>query len=131
MPMLIDTNVIGELLRPRPDPRVLVWASGVQAGAVSVVTVEEIAFGFARRPKPRVQHAFESLMAERLSVIGVTEPIARAAGRLRGSFATQGVVRHQADMLIAATALVLGLTVVTRNTRDFTGCGVVVLNPFD
>ena len=49
---------------------------------------------------------------------------------MRAQLATRGHVRSQADMLIAATAQVHALTLVTRNVRDFDGCGIAVLNPF-
>ena len=60
----------------------------------------------------------------------VTLEIARRAGELRGAFAARGIVRSQPDMLIAATAQVHALTLVTRNTADFAGCGIPLLNPF-
>ena len=50
---------------------------------------------------------------------------------MRGVLAARGQVRHMADMLIAATAQIHALTLVTRNVRDFDGCGIAVLNPFD
>ena len=49
---------------------------------------------------------------------------------MRGRLAARGVVREQADMLIAAIAQVHQLTLVTRNTRDFEFCGIALLNPF-
>ena len=60
----------------------------------------------------------------------VTSDIATRAGNLRGSFKRRGLVREQADMLIASTAQAHGLTLVTRNVRDFDGCGIPLLNPF-
>jgi len=56
--------------------------------------------------------------------------IARHAGVLRGQLARRGRPRAQGDMLIAATAALHGLTLATRNERDFEDCGVTVVNPF-
>jgi len=63
-------------------------------------------------------------------VLDITPAVARRAGELRAFLQASGQVRTQADMLIAASAQVHGLTLVTRNTRDFDGCGIAVLNPF-
>ena len=65
-----------------------------------------------------------------ISPIPITEAIARRSGALRGQLRARGQTRTQADMLIAATALEHDLTLVTRNVRDFVGCGVVLLDPF-
>ncbi len=59
--LLVDTNVIGELARPRPNPGVLSWAATVSSFALSAVSVEEIFYGLARRPKARVLRWFEEL----------------------------------------------------------------------
>ena len=60
----------------------------------------------------------------------MTDEIARRSGDLRGRRQARGRPRTQADMLIAATAMVHRLTLVTRNEADFRGCDVTVLNPF-
>jgi len=57
--------------------------------------------------------------------------VALAAGRLRARRETKGRPVAQADMLIAASALVRGITLVTRNVSDFEGCGIALLDPFD
>ena len=67
---------------------------------------------------------------QRQEVLAVTTDVARCAGALRGQLQLRGQTRSQADMLIAATAQIHALTIVTRNVRDFDGCGVAVLNPF-
>lgn len=65
------------------------------------------------------------------SILKVDAEIAHRAGVMRGSFAQRGIVRDQPDMLIAATAQAHGLTLVTRNSKDFEGCGISLLNPFE
>jgi predicted nucleic acid-binding protein len=127
---LCDTNILAELTRPQPNPGVVMWASGVSRLSVSVVTVEEVFFGLSFRPNPRILSWFEAFLADQCQVIGISNAVARRAGELRGTLRRQGQVRTQADMLIAATASVHALTLVTRNERDFVGCGIPVLNPF-
>ena len=127
--LLLDTNIISELRRRQPDPGVLAWAGGVREFRFSAISLEEIAFGLAWRPNPRIQDWIAGFFA-RHAALPVSADIARRAGDLRGSLAAQSSPRTQADMLIAATALVHGLTLVTRNTRDFEGCGLALLNPF-
>ena len=130
MSFLVDTNVLSELARARPDEHVIRWASTLDAFAISAITLDEIVFGITVKPSPRVQRWFESTVADYCRVMDVTSEIARHAGILRGQHARRGRVRNQADMLIAATAAAHGLTLATRNERDFDGCGVSVLNPF-
>jgi toxin FitB len=127
---LCDTNVLGELSRPRPNPGVVAWARSTSAIALSVVSVEEVVYGLAWKPRPKTLAWFERFVAEHCTVLPVTERIARAAGSMRGRLQAQGETRTQVDMLIAATALVHEAVLVTRNTSDFTGCGVSLLDPF-
>lgn len=128
--ILADTNVISELARRRPEPALLGWIETVSRLVVSAVTVEELAFGFAKRPSPSVQAVIERVLALRCDVVPVTEAIARRAGALRGRLAARGEVREQSDMLIGATAAVHGLTLATRNVRAFVDCGIDVVDPF-
>jgi hypothetical protein len=126
---LSDTNVISELMRPSPDPGVAAWAASQRALCISVITVDELVFGLRRRGSARLLSWFDSFI-EQVQVLDITAPVARRAGEIRALLQGNGQVRTQADMMIAATAQVHGLTLVTRNTRDFDGCGVAVLNPF-
>jgi toxin FitB len=100
---LVDTNIISELVRREPDPGVSAWASGVTQLALSVITVDEIHFGLAWRPNARVRTWIEAFF-QRHPILDVTATIAHRAGELRRTLAARGSVRHQADMLIAATA---------------------------
>jgi toxin FitB len=128
---LCDTNVLSELVRPQPDPRVAAWADNVSSVGISVVSVEEIAYGLAWKPNPRVLSWFASFFEQYSEILPVTREIAEQSGRLRGGLRAHGKQRSQSDMLIAATAQVHGLTLVTRNARDFEDCGISLLDPFD
>lgn len=130
MSVLVDTNVLSELSRPRPDVGVQAWSRTVTRVAVSAITVDEVVYGLAWRPNPRVEEWFDSFLASHCDVLPVTAQIARHAGHLRGTMRAHGRQRTQADMLIAATAMLHGLTLVSRNVGDFDGCGIALLNPF-
>jgi toxin FitB len=127
---LVDTNVISELVRPRPNQGVVAWAGARETLTLSVITLEEMLYGLALRRNMKVQRWLERFVEQRCNVLEVTASIARHAGTLRGQLAARGRVRSQADMLIAATAAQHGLTLATRNERDFDDCGVPVENPF-
>ena len=131
MSFLVDTNIISELVRPAPNSGVERWASQVSSFTVSAVTVDEIYFGLTWKPNSRVRAWFDAFFEHSCRVLPVTARVARQSGALRGALRARGISRHQADMLIAATAHVHQLTLVTRNIRDFEGCGVTVLDPFD
>jgi toxin FitB len=128
---LCDTNVISEFFRPRPDPKLLAWAEGVPTILLSSVTIEEIFYGLGWKPNPRVLGAVESFIVERCELLPISPEIARRSGGMRGSFQARGDTRSMSDMLIAATAQVHQLTLVTRNVRHFENCALAVLNPFD
>lgn len=130
--MLVDTNVLSELARPAPDPLVVGWARRVPLPlSISAVTLEEIHFGLSWRPNVEIEAWFETFLIESCRVLPITGPIARRAGELRGRLRRSGRQRTQADMLIAATAQVHQISVATRNVRDFDGCGIPVVNPFE
>jgi hypothetical protein len=130
---LLDTNVISEIRRGR-DVSVQAWAAAVSDGDLhlSVLTLGEIRKGIERlrvRDAPQAD-VFAVWLAELQTrfaqrILPVDTPIAQEWGRLNASTA-----RNTVDSLIAATALVHGLTVVTRNTAEFEGCEVGLLNPW-
>ena len=130
---LLDTNVVSELVRPRPDPKVRAWIASRDEVALSVISVEEIVFGLERAPAARRQRLaawLDELLDNVTMVAEITTAIARAAGELRSRRTRAGRPVTQADMLIAATALVHGWTLATRNVSDFEDCGVVLFDPF-
>ena len=130
MSFLVDTNVLSELARPSVNQGVVEWARDISHIVLSVITVDEVAFGLTWKPNARIEQWFETFLEEHCRVLPVTTEIALSAGRLRGHLRARGQVRTQADMMIGATALVHGLTLVTRNEADFRGCGIALLNPF-
>ena len=129
--VLADTNVISEFVKSTPDAQVMRWLESVQLMAISAVTLEEAHFGLAWQPNTRKLALFNALVERMHSVYPITPVIAQRGGALRGQFQAQGITRSAPDMLIAATAIEHQLVLATRNVRDFLGCGVQVVNPFD
>lgn len=134
---LLDTNVLSELRRrERTHPKVAAWADAVQASDLflSVITILEIEAGtllLARRDKAQgaVLRAWidgKVLPAFAGRILAVDTAIAQRCARL-----LVPDPRAERDALIAATALVHRLKVVTRNVADFQPMGVELLNPWD
>ena len=129
--VLADTNVISEFVKSTPDAQVMRWLQTVQLMAISAITLEEAHFGLAWQPNTRKLALFDALVQSMHMVYPITPVIAQRGGVLRGQFQAQGIARSASDMLIAATAIEHQLVLATRNVRDFMGCGVQVVNPFD
>ena len=134
MNYLLDTNVLSETRRSRPDRRVLRWLRETPPGSlyVSVLTLGEIAKGIAvleMRDAPRALSVAQWLNQIRVEygrqVISIDGTIAELWGRLSAS-RTLPVI----DGLLAATALVHGMKLATRNVRDLKDTGVAVFDPW-
>ena len=138
MSYLLDTNVLSEVQRPRPEARVLAWLDQVDEDRtyLSVVTVGEIARGVEqledRRRKAALRQWLDVDLTARFGVRLL--PIDRETAMLWGSLMAGAKARGRGpgvvDAWIAACALRHGLTVVTRNTRDFVELGVELLDPW-
>ncbi len=135
---LLDTNVLSELRRPKPEPRVLAFISGESLDRlyISVVTLAEIRFGIELVGEPGrraelndwLTHKVRPMFAQR--VLPITEDIML---KWRLLVEDGRKVRHtfsQPDLIIAATALHYGLTLVSRDTADFERTGVPIRNPW-
>jgi predicted nucleic acid-binding protein len=135
---LLDTNVVSEQIRPRRDPGVERFLGEVDEAGVflSVITIGELRDGVERmRPSPKRDEldlwlAFAVPARFDGRIVPVTLEIAEVWGRMAARHHASGYVMDTADGYIAATALVRGLTVVTRNARDFEPLGIPVLNPW-
>jgi len=135
---LLDTNVVSELRKARAgkaDRNVAAWANDVPAAALflSVISVQELEIGIllAERRDPETGAVLRAWLEDHVlqafaeRIVSVDTAVARRSAALH--VPNQRPVR---DGLIAATALVHGMTVVTRNVADFEPTGVRVLNPW-
>lgn len=128
---LIDTNIVSEIMRRKPDTNVQAWCISKDTFRISVITIDEIIYGLERQSLDSKIKWFQEFVSTKCMVHPVTEPIANRAGEIRGQLASIGQTRSQADMLIAATAWSHNLVLATRNTKDFDGTGVSLFNPFE
>lgn len=129
--ILVDTCVLSEIMRPRPDPAVVAWFRTLSTVCLSVISVEEIISGLRRKAMYEKEAWFHRFCAGCAVVHQVDMEMAIWTGEARGRLAAGGRVAHQADALIAATAWRHGLVLATRNVRDFEGFGIALINPFD
>lgn len=133
MKWLLDTNVVSEPGKPRPDANLMAWLGAVdeQECALSVLTVGELTKGIEAMPSgPARRRRAAALLALRSRFAGRILPVTEAvADRWGALLATAGRPLPAVDNLIAATAAVHGLTLATRDTGDIAP-GVLVENPF-
>jgi predicted nucleic acid-binding protein len=134
MTFLVDANVLCEATKPAPDPKVLEWLRANEAElAVNPIILGEIRFGIERMPLGRRRQRLERWFEEGIAKM-VCLPIEAETGlawaRLLARLHAAGAQMPVSDSLIAATALLRGLTVATRNLRDFQPAGVDVFDPF-
>ena len=131
---LLDTNVVSELRRPRPHPSVLCWIESVPAEQLylSAVTIGEIQAGIevTREQDPgraaELEDWLDGQVVGGFDILAVDAAAFREWARLMHRRSDTLIQ----DAMIAAVASIRGLTVVTRNFRDFEVLGVPVLNPF-
>jgi predicted nucleic acid-binding protein len=130
---LLDTNIVSDVQRRLPKPTA--WLASIDPGSLnlSVITIGEIERGIVKQRKVDAERAtrldlwLRELRRDNADrILAVTEEVALAWGRI-----SAGRTRGSADTLIAATALVHDLILVTRNVTDFDDTGVTVLNPWD
>lgn len=136
--ILLDTNVISELWRLRPDPAVLAWvdAQAIETLCLSAITVAELRFGVAAMPEGRRRAVFyerlerEVLPAFSGRVLPFDLQASQAYAELMSKARGQGLAIGMADGCIAAIAATQGLLVATRDQAPFRAAGVKVIDPW-
>ncbi|MEM1093218.1 MAG: type II toxin-antitoxin system VapC family toxin [Bacteroidota bacterium] len=136
--IILDTNVISELMRPKPNKGVAAWleAQDLLELATTGITVAEIQRGLMRLPDGKRRRGLEErfsafideAFAERLLVFD--KAAAYACGPVSAKRESQGLHADTVDMMIAAIATTAQAVLATRNTSDFEGCGISLVNPW-
>lgn len=138
MKYLLDTSAVSELVRPKPEARVVRWIDERDESGLflSVLTIGELHNGIALLPagsrKNRLQDWVDGELARRFQgrILDVSLEVAAEWGRLKARSDVRGEPVPVIDSLIASTAVVHHLIVVTRNVKDFSRCGVAVHDPW-
>jgi toxin FitB len=136
--IVLDTNVLSELTRPTPDPKVLAWMGAQSADGLvtTAITRGEMLYGaHVLRPGRRrdvllaeVRAMFSVDLAGR--VLPYDEAAADAHAEIAARRRAVGRPSSQSDLMIAGIVRSLGATLATRNTRDFEDCGIALVDPW-
>jgi len=132
---LLDTNVISELVRPRPSLHVRKFLEAESDLYLSAITLHELSCGAERAPDPGRKIKLLAWIKEITAqfgarIIGLDTAIAEHSGRLRALAEHVGASADPLDAMIAATAMQRGLVLATRNVKDFAPFGVQLRNPW-
>lgn len=137
--IILDTNVVSEPLRPRPEPAVIGWLDAQPADSLYLTSISfaELLAGVEVLPAGRRREALEvALGAQVLSlfagrILSFDETAARAFAHINRQAQAAGHPVSFADAAIAAIASTHAFSIATRNVRDFQGCGVDLINPWE
>ena len=138
MSFLLDTNVVSEWVRPQPDRNVVSWLAEVDEDRVfiSVISLAEIRRGVEMLPAGRKRERLASWLAEELParfeerILDIDPQIAETWGVLMARGQKIGLTLGSMDAFVAATAEVHGLTLATRNVKDFRRLAVSLFDPW-
>jgi predicted nucleic acid-binding protein len=138
MAWLLDTNVLSELRRPKPDQRVVAFVADcpLEDLHISTVTLAEIRFGIELVDEPNHRAELNDWLTHQVRpmfdgrVLQITEDIMLKWRLLVEDGRKTGHTFSQPDLIIAATAIHHGLTVVTRDRSDYDKAGMPVINPW-
>jgi predicted nucleic acid-binding protein len=136
---LLDTNCISEVVRIKPEPRVMAWIEAAEESLLylSVLTIGEISKGLAELPQGRRRSRLETWLEVELQarfsgrILSIDAAVADRWGLLAANAKTVSKPLSAIDGLLAATAMHHNLTVVSRNVSDFTNTHVPVVNPWE
>ena len=137
--IVLDTNVVAELMRPKPSPQVVAWADGLDPEAVAITAMNEaeILHGLARLPdgrrKQELQQRWDDLLQALFPgrVWAFNSKAAHWYAQLLSRRERMGKPIATADAVIAATVLAHGNSLATRNLADFADLGLRLINPWE
>lgn len=138
MNYLLDTNVVSEWTKPRPNPGVVKWLSEAEEDAtfISVITLAELRNGIERLPPSSRRQRLNAWLVEDIlirfetRILPIEIGVADAWGRMTARRTAVGRPIGVMDGLVAATAAYHGLALVSRNTIDFRGLGLRLIDPW-
>lgn len=135
--IVLDTNVVSELAKPTPDPTVIAWIDTQSELAIAATVLAELRFGVARLPdgkrRTALIDAIDRFVADDLQglVLAFDSACADAYGLIVAARERAGRPIGLADAQIAATCSVHNAVLATRNTKDFQGTTIALINPWD
>ena len=137
--IILDTNVVSEPLKPRPEPSVLAWldAQSPETLYVPTITLAELLAGMEALPAGRKRTALLRAWQEQLlplfagRILSFDQAACETFAKAHAGAQAAGNPISFADCAIAAIALAHGYAVATRNVRDFKGTGTTLINPWD
>ena len=133
---LLDTNVVSELTRDIPDPRVVTFLAGREDVWVSSILIHEVEYGVRLLPQGNRRNRLSTMQAGILAayahrILPLDRAGAEWAAEFRANARRSGRAIDVGDVLIAGIAQANDLTVATRNVADFQHLDVAVVNPWD
>lgn len=137
--IVLDTNVVSELMRERPDERVVAWLGRQKSLhlAVTAITLAEIQRGLKRLPAGARRRKLEANFTEFIArgfesrILPFDEMAARIYGDVCALRESKGLHADPLDLMIAAVAKGADASLATRNTGDFDQCGIKLINPWE
>ncbi len=139
MSYLLDTCVISEFTRRKPEKKVVEWVDSIDEGKLflSVITIGEIQHGISRLPESHRRIELLTWLENELTkrfesrILPLDMATLFLWGSLTAEMEGKGQLLGVMDSLLVATALQNNLVIVTRNVSDFLPCGVQVINPWE
>jgi predicted nucleic acid-binding protein len=137
--IVIDTNVLSEVLRPAPEPRVVTWLAHQPGSALFTTTITrgEILYGIWSMPagarRQRFWDVTQIIFSEDFAgrVLSFDNDAADAYAEIAASRKSIGKPISQFDAMIAAVVRSRGATLATRNVKDFVDCGIEIIDPWN
>ena len=136
--IVLDTNVVSELTRPEPEGRVDAWLDSQRSADLYLTTISEaeLRYGLVIMPRGKRRRAIAATIDQILEeyekrILSFDRSAALAYSEIAAQRQTAGLPIKEFDCQIAAIAQSVGADIATRNVRDFDGCGVGIINPWE